>query len=64
MASSQRFGTGGTRILAPVIAVLGIVIVVRTLVEGGGILSVGVLLGTIFLAIGAGRLYLSLRGSG
>lgn len=63
MAPSQRIGTSGTRILAPLIAALGILIVVRTLVAGGGILSAGVLLGVVFVAIGAGRLYLTLRDS-
>jgi len=63
MAPPQRIGTSGTRILSPLIAVLGVAIVIRTIAAGGGILSAGVLLGTIFLAIGAGRLYLSRRGS-
>lgn len=63
MASPQRIGTSGTRILAPAIAVLGVVIIVRTLLAGGGALSTGVLLGAVFAAIGAGRLLLSLRAS-
>jgi len=63
MASSSGIGTTGTRILAPVIAVLGIVIIVRTLSAGGGPFSIGVLLGVVFLAIGAGRFYLSLRAA-
>lgn len=63
MASPQRIGTSGTRILAPAIAALGVVIIVRTLAAGGGVLSIGVLLGAVFVALGAGRLYLSLRAS-
>ncbi len=61
MASRERIGTAGTRILAPAIAGLGLLIVVRTVLAGGGPLSVGVLIGIVFLAIGAGRFYLSLR---
>jgi len=61
MSGSQRIGSGGTRILAPVIALLGVAIIVRTLTAGGSALSVGVLLGGVFLAIGCGRLYLALR---
>lgn len=57
----SRIGTSGTRILAPLIAVLGVVIIVRTVSAGGGALSVGVLLGAVFVAIGIARLYLSLR---
>ncbi len=63
MASRERIGTSGTRVLAPAIALLGLVILIRTLVAGGGPLSIGVLIGAVFLAIGAGRLYLSLRAT-
>ena len=57
----SRIGTGGTRILAPLIAILGVAIIVRTVAAGGGVLSVGVLLGIAFVAIGAARLWLALR---
>lgn len=63
MGSSSGIGTTGTRILAPLIALLGVAIIVRTLVAGGGPLSIGVLLGVIFVAIGAGRYYLSVRAT-
>lgn len=49
--------------LSPIIALLGAAIIVRTLAAGGGVLSAGVLLGAVFVAIGLGRLYLSLRAS-
>ena len=61
MAPTHQIGTSGTRILAPLIALLGLAIVIRTLAAGGGVLSIGVLLGAVFCAIGAGRFYLSLR---
>ena len=64
MAPSQGIGTSGTRLLSPLIALLGVAIVVRTLAAGGGVLSAGVLLGVVFVAIGLGRLYLSLRATG
>ena len=57
----SRIGTSGTRVLAPLIALLGVAIIVRTLAAGGGALSAGVLLGVVFVAIGLARLYLSLR---
>ena len=41
---------------------IGIALVVRTLAAGGGGLAVGLLLGVLFVAAGAGRLYLQLRG--
>lgn len=61
MTPSQQIGTSGTRVLAPVIALLGVALVIRTVAAGGGALSAGVLLGVALFAIGAGRLYLSLR---
>ncbi len=64
MSSSQGFGTSGTRLLSPLIALIGLAIIVRTLAAGGGVASAGVLLGAVFLLIGLGRLYLSLRTSG
>ena len=39
--------------------VLGLLILVSTLAHGGGPLSLGVLLGVAFLAVGAARLWLS-----
>ncbi len=55
---------GATRLLSPLIAVLGVAIVVRTVAAGGGAASAGVLLGAVFVAIGLGRLYLSHRATG
>ena len=49
--------------LSSLILVLGLIIVVRTAIAGGGPLSVGVLIGAIFVAIGTARLYLSQRSS-
>jgi hypothetical protein len=55
---------GVTRLFAVVILGFGIAIIVITLINGGGPLSAGVLIGLLFSALGAGRLYLSTRGSG
>ena len=51
--------TASTRLLAVLIAGLGIALVVRTLTAGGGVLSTGVVLGIAFILVGAGRLYLT-----
>jgi hypothetical protein len=42
--------------------VIGIALVVRTLIAGGGAIATGVLLGVLFAAAGAARLYLQFRG--
>jgi len=55
---------GVTRLFAVVILGFGVAIIVVTLVEGGGPLSTGMVIGVLFSALGAGRLYLALRGRG
>jgi hypothetical protein len=52
---------GVTRVFAAIIIGFGITIVVVTLANGGGVTSFGFLIGVLFTALGAGRLYLSLR---
>jgi hypothetical protein len=47
------------RLLSFLILALGLAILIGTLANGGGPLSVGFLLGVAFLAVGAGRLWLS-----
>ena len=48
-----------TPIFAVLMVVIGIAMVVRTIAEGGGALAVGLLLGILFVAAGAGRLWVS-----
>jgi hypothetical protein len=42
---------------------IGIALVIRTLAAGGGALASGLLLGLLFVAAGAGRIFLAQRGS-
>jgi hypothetical protein len=44
------------------IIVFGLLILILTIARGGGPLTVGFLFGLLFIALGAGRLYLSTRG--
>jgi hypothetical protein len=48
------------RIFSVTIIGFGVAILIITLAKGGG--SVGVLFGLLFIALGSGRLYLSMRG--
>jgi hypothetical protein len=41
--------------------VIGIALLVRTLAAGGGAAATGVILGLLFIAAGAARLYLQFR---
>ena len=50
------------RIFSVTIIGFGLAILVVTLARGGGPLAVGVLFGLVFVAMGSGRLYISLRG--
>jgi hypothetical protein len=61
MASPERIYQGSVRALSLVMLGLGLAIIVVTLAGGGGPLSLGVLLGVAFIAVGAGRLWLASR---
>jgi hypothetical protein len=45
-----------------VMVVLGVAILASTLARGGGPLAVGILLGVLFIAAGAGRIYVQRAG--
>lgn len=47
-----------TAAMSAVMVVIGIAILASTLARGGGPLAVGFLLGVLFVAAGAGRLYI------
>jgi hypothetical protein len=50
-----------TVFLSSVMVLLGVAIIVRTIAGGGGPLAVGLLLGLLFVAAGAGRLWAERR---
>jgi hypothetical protein len=54
---------GAVRAFSLVFVVLGLLLLVATLAQGGGPASVGVLMGIAFLAVGLGRLWLGSRTS-
>jgi len=59
--SAERIYRGSVRALSFVFVGLGIAILALTLANGGGPFSMGVLLGILFVAIGAARLWLGRR---
>ena len=61
MPSPQDVRRTATPIFSLALIVIGIALIVRTLAEGGGPLAVGLLLGVLFAAAGAGRLWVSTR---
>jgi hypothetical protein len=59
--SPERFYHASVRAFSVFFIVLGLAILAVTLGSGGGPLSVGVLMGIAFLAVGAGRLWAASR---
>lgn len=50
-----------TTVLSVLMVVIGLAILVRTLAGGGGATAFGLLVGALFVAAGAGRLYAERR---
>ena len=61
MARGQLHGSS-TRVLSIVMILIGIALIARTLLAGGGALATGIVLGVLFVLAGLARLYLQLRG--
>ena len=53
--------SGAAQLLAALMMLVGVAIVVRTVAAGGGPLAVGLILGVLFIAAGAARLYVERR---
>jgi hypothetical protein len=61
MAAPDQLYRTVTRLFAVVILGFGLAILVVTLINGGGVASVGLWLGLLFVALGVARLYLAMR---
>jgi len=61
MSSPDRIYRGSVRVLSLAMLAMGVAILVITLAAGGGPLSLGILIGIAFVAVGAGRLWLVSR---
>lgn len=62
MPERREFRNTSTRVMSVLMIVIGIALVVRTVIAGGGAVATGVLLGVLFVAAGSARLYLQFRG--
>ncbi len=47
--------------MSVLMVLIGIALIVRTVIAGGGALTLGIILGVLFILAGAARLYLQLR---
>ena len=61
--SSERLYHGAVRGFSLVFVVLGLLLLVATVANGGGPASIGFLMGILFTAVGIGRFWIS-RASG
>jgi hypothetical protein len=50
-----------TGLLSGLMLVIGVAMIVRTIAGGGGPIAVGVVMGVLFVAAGAGRLWVERR---
>ena len=58
----ERAYRASTRVLSATLLVIGLVMIVMTLIRGGGGLALGVVLGAMLALVGAGRFWLASRG--
>jgi hypothetical protein len=61
MPEPRQLHRSSIRLLSVVMIAIGVALVARTLAAGGGAIAVGVVLGVLFVAAGAARLYLLAR---
>ncbi len=61
MPEGRGVHRGATLLLSAAMVVVGLAMLVRTLGAGGGPLTLGVVLGLLFVAAGAGRFYFTWR---
>ena len=61
MADLRGVHRAGTRLMSALLVVIGLAILVVTVAGGGGPLATGILVGVLFVAAGAGRLYVQGR---
>ncbi|MCX6386781.1 MAG: hypothetical protein NTV40_09185 [Solirubrobacterales bacterium] len=54
----KQFQRASTRVLSIAMVLIGIVLMISTLVRGGGLFSTGVIFGLLFIAAGVARLFL------
>ena len=57
----ERAYHGAIKVSSLAFIVIGVLLVVVTLVNGGGPASIGFLMGILFVAVGAGRLWIASR---
>lgn len=63
MPEPRQFRHTYTRVMSILMIIVGLALLVVTISSGGGPAATGILLGVLFIAAGAGRIYVQSRGS-
>lgn len=58
MVPPRNLHRSSARVLSVAMVLIGVALLVRTLSGGGGALSIGVVMGVLFVAAGVSRLYI------
>jgi hypothetical protein len=61
--SGREVHRGATAVLSTAMLLIGVAMIVSTLARGGGPLALGLILGILFVLVGAGRLYVLRRSA-
>jgi hypothetical protein len=61
--SGRNLHASTTAVFSALMVLIGAGLVIRTLTLGGGLFSIGVIMGTLFVAAGLGRLWVAMRGA-
>jgi hypothetical protein len=59
--SGREVHRGGIEVLSVLLVLVGLALIVRTIVAGGGVGALGIVIGVLFVAAGAGRLWVARR---
>ena len=62
MPTPRELHRAGTTVTSVLLVVIGVAILVSTIVNGGGVLALGWLLGLLLVGAGVGRLWVMRRG--
>jgi hypothetical protein len=61
--SGRNLHASTTAVFSALMVLIGAGLVIRTLTLGGGLFSIGVIMGALFVVAGLGRLWVAMRGA-
>jgi len=61
--SGRNLHASTSAVFSALMVLIGAGLVIRTLTLGGGLFSIGVIMGALFVVAGLGRLWVAMRGA-